>query len=137
MSTPVAGPGQYSRRTDMTQKLRDLPNPDYGEGASYKDLQKAAPMAGQPSTPPMDFASIFGNPADRVVGLGEGSMQPNIPITDGASVGPGAGVEAIAGPADEENARNKAYMIVYEYMANQPGSSDSARNLVRQMKYNL
>lgn len=131
MAIPVSGPGRFSKRTD--QPARDLPNPDYGEGKAYKQLEQGAPMAQSPALPPgTDFASLFGNPADRVTPLSAPSAQPNTPVTDGASLGPGAGPPVVN---DEQAQRLLAYMPFLEWMANQPGTSDSARNLVRQMKY--
>lgn len=37
---PVSGPGAMSKRTDggPAQKLRDLPDAQYGEAATYRDL---------------------------------------------------------------------------------------------------
>jgi hypothetical protein len=133
MAIPVSGPGKFSKRTD--QPARDLPNPDYGEGKAYKQLEQGAPMAQAPGLPGgTDFASLFGNPADRVTPLSAPSAMPNQPVTDGASLGPGAG--AIMPPQnDAQKQRIASYMPFLEWMANQPGSSDSARNLIRQMKY--
>jgi hypothetical protein len=134
MAIPVSGPGKFSQRTDK-QAVQNLPNPDYGEGKAYKQLEQSAPMAQAQGLPGgTDFASLFGNPADRVTPLSAPSAQPNTPVTDGAALGPGAG--APAPPAnDAQKQRIQSYMPFLEWMANQPGSSDSARNLVRQMKY--
>lgn len=137
MAIPVSGPGKFSKRTD--QPARDLPNPDYGEGKAYKQLEQGAAMAQAPGLPGglpagTDFNSLFGNPADRVTPLSAPSAQPNTPVTDGAALGPGAG--AVMPPTnDAQKQRIQSYMPFLEWMANQPGSSDSARNLVRQMKY--
>lgn len=135
MGTPVAGPGPLSRRTDMTQKLRDLPNADYGEGAAYRQQQKAAPMAASPDMPPQgDLAQLLGQMKPGP-GLAEPSQQPGVPVTDGAALGPGAGTDALGIQSDESKQRNAAYLVALEFMANQPGTSDSARNLVRNLKY--
>lgn len=39
---PVSGPGAMSKRTDggPVQKLRDLPDAQYGEAATFRDLQQ-------------------------------------------------------------------------------------------------
>jgi hypothetical protein len=44
---PVSGPGAGSKRTDggPVQKLRELPDANYGEAATYRDLQQSAPLA--------------------------------------------------------------------------------------------
>jgi len=135
MAIPVSGPGKFSQRTDR-QAIQNLPNPDYGEGKAYKQLEQGAPMAAAPSLPSggIDIASLLGNPADRVIPLTEASVMPGTPVTDGAALGPGAGTQA---QSDEQRQRNLAAMPFLEWMANQPGTSDSARNLIRQMKYSM
>lgn len=140
MGTPVAGPGQFSRRTDMTQKMRDLPNPDYGEGASYKALQQGAPMAASPDIRGGSLADLLGGSAPNVVSLNEGTMQPGTPVTDGASLGAGQGVEAlgISTPRSKQDLQNMANQLpVLEWMGNQPNASWGLRQLVRQIKGSL
>ncbi len=119
----------------MSQPIRDLPNPDYGEGKAYKQLQQNSPMAASPSIPgdAMDLSALFGNPADSVIPLTEGTRMPDVPVTDGAALGPG--VQPQQNVADRD--RHLANMPFLEWMANQPGTSDSARNLIRQMKYSM
>jgi hypothetical protein len=133
----VAGPGQFSRRTDkaVSQANRDLPDAGYGEQAQYQAVQQGMEGGAQPAQSP-DFASLFGNPADRVVGLGADSTMPDVPVTDGADAGPGRGSEILPGSANQEqsNATMKMYLPALEFMANQPASSDAARNLVRMLK---
>lgn len=134
MSTPVSGPGQFSKRTDKAvgQANRSLPNADYGEQAAYQEQLSGAPMAQDRGAP--DFASMFGNPAASVVGLGEDTTMPDVPVTDGADSGPGAGSEILPGGQPNPNlAKLKAYLPALEYMADN-GNSDAARNLVRQIQ---
>jgi hypothetical protein len=137
MGTPVSGPGKFSQRTDK-QPMASLNNADYGEQKAYKQLQQDAPMAASGDLPPggMDFASLFGNPASRVVPLTEDSRQPGVPVTDGANAGMGAGIEALGlTPEDAQTrAQQAAWLPAYEAMANKPGSSSAARALVRQIK---
>ena len=136
MAGEVSGPGQFSTRTDkaVTKANESLPNAGYGEAQDYQDQKSGAAM-GQ-SAGGGDFSSMFGSPAGRVTGLGEPSAQPGTPVTDGAALGAGAGTEAIAGSAtdEESKARNAAYMVALKFLANQPGSSDAARNVVRVMQ---
>lgn len=137
MSTPVSGPGQFSKRTDKAvgQANRSLPNADYGEQAQYQQQLQGAPMAQGGGTP--DFASMFGNPAAGVIGLGADTIRPDEPGTTGAALGPGAGPEVLGGGGDDtqgDSAQLKPYMLALEFMANQPGSSTAARNLVRQLR---
>lgn len=134
MAIPVSGPGKFSQRTDK-QPQQALPDAKYGEGKAYKQLEQGAPMSASPTLPPgTDFASLFGNPADRVTPMGAASAQPGTPVTDGAALGPGAG-PAVPPTNDAQKQRLASYMPFLEWMANQPGTSDAARNLVRQMKY--
>lgn len=138
MTTPVAsGPGALSRRTDTgpTQKLRDLPDADYGENATYKDLQQGAglaqsnPMAGMPS-------GGGGGGAAGVISMGAPSTMPGTPVTDGAAMGSGMGPEAMGlVPHEEQDLDGMLkYLPVYEYMANLPNASWATRNLVRKLK---
>ncbi len=84
----------------------------------------------------VDFASMFGNPAANVVPLDADSTMPDVPVTDGADAGPGRGSEILPGSANQQqsNTTLKAYLPALEFMANQPASSDAARNLVRMLK---
>lgn len=134
MGTPTSGPGQFSKRTDkaVSQANRSLPNPDYGEQAAYQEQQQGAPMAQGGGAP--DFSSMFGNPSSNVVGLGEDTTMPDVPVTDGADSGPGAGSEILPGGQPNPNlSKLKAYLPALEYMADN-GNSDAARNLVRQIQ---
>lgn len=139
MTTPVSGPGQFSQRTDkaVSNANNTLPNAQYGENADYQDLKSAAPMAnsGQIAS---SFSSLFGNPAAGVIGLNADSTMPNVPVTDGAAAGPGQGPEALSStPTSQSNLVLQSYLPALEFIANQPGSSDAARNLVRQLRSQL
>jgi hypothetical protein len=131
----VAGPGQFSKRTDKAvgEANRNLPNADYGEQAAYQEAQQGMqPQGGQG----VDFSAMFGNPAERVVPFDADSAMPETPVTDGADAGPGRGSEILSGSANQEqsNTTMKAWLPALEFMANQPASSDAARNLVRMLK---
>lgn len=136
MGTPVSGPGAFSRRTDMGQKKMDIPNADYGEQKAYQAQQGGAPMA---QSGGMDFASVFGNAADRVIPMGQESGQPNTPVTDGAALGMGAGVEAMGfqNPNQQSAAQVASWLPALEIMANKPGSSAAARAAIRRAKSQL
>lgn len=135
MAIPVSGPGKYSQRTDK-QPVRDLPNPDYGEEKVYKEQQRAAPMAQGQQTPPMDFASLFGDASSRVVPMGADS-QTSSPVTDGAALGAGAGIESLGlsqNMGEDDLKTLIPSLPVLEYMANQTGASWAMRKLVRDVK---
>jgi len=132
MTTPVSGPGQFSKRTDKAVEKADSKVPDaaYGEQKAYQEQKAGAPLA------KADFASMFGNPAQNVVPLHAPSSQPEVPVTSGAAEGPGAGVEALGLPdqSQEDMQRLVPYLPVLEFMANQPGASWAMRNVVRKTK---
>lgn len=136
MSTP-SGPGQFSKRTDkaVSEANRSLPNADYGEQAQYQDQLQGAPMAQDVSG--MNFNDLFGNAAGNVTPLDADSAMPDVPVTDGADAGPGAGSEVLSSSQSLANTYMASYLPVLEYMASRPGSSDSARNLVRVLKSKL
>jgi hypothetical protein len=137
---PASGPGRLSRRTDggPGQKIRDLPNAEYGEGKAFEDVQTGAPLnladgaltpsAGGPPAAPVD-----------VVGFGAPSAMPGMPVTSGAALGPGAGVDALGlmddqQTYDEDRKRLAAYLPALEYIANGPNALPSMRALVRKIK---
>lgn len=137
MGTPVSGPGAYSKRTDtaVSNANNSLPNAGYGEAKAYEEQRTGAPVAQSGGAPAISLADMFQGMGQDVVPLGADSTQPDVPVTDGASAGPGAGLEALgSGAPDPGLQRQKMYLPVWEFLANQPGSSDSARNLIRQIK---
>jgi len=136
---PVSGPGKFSQRTDkaVSNANTNLPNAGYGENADFQDLRAGAPMASSPGVP-SDIGSLMGAMRPEAIGLGEPTSQPDVPVTDGAALGPGAGMEAISPPPqDPATGRNQSWMAALMFMADQPNSSDAARNAVRALKSNL
>lgn len=134
---PVSGPGALSKRTDggPGQPVRVPTGGQYGDATQLAQLQKAAPLAasgGDQAAPGLLAGlSIPTGPA-----FGAPSMQPATPVTDGAPSGAGAGPEALGLPvqADQDMQALQAYLPVLEHMANQPGASAAARNMVRVIK---
>lgn len=136
MGTPVSGPGPFSQRTDK-QPQQTLPNANYGENKDYQELQSGAPMAADSGAIAGSFNQLFGNPASSVVGLGADSTMPDVPVTDGAAQGPGQGPEALSSSQTAQTNYMASYLPALEFLANQPGSSDAARNIVRLLKSQL
>lgn len=138
MGTPVSGPGQFSQRTDtaVSNANTTLPDAQYGENRDFQEQRQAAPMATSGNIA-QSFNSLFGNPASSVIGLGADSQMPDVPVTDGAALGPGQGPEALSSTQSQQSQYMASYLPALEFLANQPGSSDSARNLVRQLKSQL
>jgi len=77
---------------------------------------------------------MFGGAGANVTGLGEDTTQPDVPVTDGAASGAGAGPEVLSStqPSGQMD-KLKAYLPALMYMADS-GNSDAARNLVRQIQ---
>jgi hypothetical protein len=134
---PVSGPGALSKRTDGGpggQPVRAPSGGAYGDRQALEQMQQAAPLS---ATPGGDVGAPEAAPVDaNVIGFDQPSQQPDTPVTAGAVLGAGPGPEALGLPnqSDEDMRRLIAYLPVFEHMANQPGSSKSARNLVRQLK---
>jgi hypothetical protein len=141
---PVSGPGQLSQRTDGgpgKQPIRTPTGGGYGEAQQLTGLQQAAPLAESPGggdTPRAALLAALGAGAGggNVVGFNEPTQLPDVPVTDGAASGPGAGLEALnlSNQKDEDMQALLYYLPVFEMMANVPGSSRAMRNLVRQLK---
>src|SRR5882757_8760460 len=123
---PVSGPGAMSKRTDGgpgKQPVRAPSGGAYGERQNLEQLQQGAPLSASPGG---DAAS--GSPVDQtagLIGLGEPSQQPDVPVTAGAATGDGPGMEALGLPnqPDEDMRKLVQYLPVFEHMANQVGSS--------------
>lgn len=133
---PVSGPGALSKRTDggPGQPVRAPSGGAYGDRQELEQLQQGAALSASPggdaaSGPPVDVTA-------GLIGLGEPSQQPDVPVTAGAAAGAGPGLEALGLPnqPDEDLRRLVQYLPVLEHMASQQGASNSARNLVRSLK---
>lgn len=135
MGTPTSGPGQFSQRTDKAvgNANSTLPNAAYGENKDFQEQKAGAPMAQPPGG--MDIGSLMGSMAPEAVGLGEPTSMDSVPVTDGAALGPGAGMEVLSQPdTSAATAQSKSWLVAMEWLANQPGTSDANRNLIRNMK---
>jgi len=138
----VAGPGQFSKRTDkaVAGANRNLPDAGYGEQAQYQAAQQGMEGGAQPAqqvdVQGMNFNDLFGDAASRVTPLSAPTTQPNVPVTAGAASGAGPGTEALNLPDQraEDLQRLNGWMPVLEFMANQPGASWAMRNYLRQVK---
>lgn len=136
---PVSGPGRLSKRTDggPAQKLRDIPSQSYGDAQQFKSLEQAAPMAANDVTASGGGAPPA--PAD-IIPLGAPSARPNEPVTAGAPMGAGPGLESLGLSNPDEQVRQQdaqqlaQYLPVLEYVSNLPGSTPSMRAMVRRIK---
>lgn len=118
---PVSGPGRLSRRTDRSpqQKIRTLPDAQYGEASEFNSLQKQAPLANTPKTPdgaPVAPGTQPGSmPLSSVIPLNAPTQRPDEPVTAGSNFGPGPGPEALGNAsgqaADYSSARSTLQSI--------------------------
>lgn len=134
---PVSGPGALSKRTDSGpgQPVRVPTGGAYGDATQLRQQEQAAPMAASGGDTPAP-GLLAGMALPTGPGLAAPTQQPGTPVTDGAASGPGAGPEALGLPVqqDQDMQALLAYLPVFEHMANVPGSSAAARNMVRQIK---
>lgn len=136
---PVSGPGALSKRTDggpgAKQPMRVPTGGTYGQAQQMQQIQQGAPM-GASGGGDAAGGMLQGLAIPEGPGAHAPSQQPDVPVTDGAALGPGAGPEALGlqSQPDEDLARLVQYLPVFEHLANQPGSSKAARNLVRELK---
>lgn len=141
---PVSGPGALSRRTDggpgdSKQPIRVPTGGGYGDATQLQQDQQGAPLAASPGgdvAPGGNPSVLAGLTMPAGPGLADGTTRPDEPVTAGAASGPGAGPEALGIPDQEAQdvQRLAAYLPVFEHMGNQPGSSNAARNLIRDIK---
>lgn len=119
-------PGALSQRTDMRpQGAMQLPDAAYGEQQDFQQIQGGAPMQGTPVMPPP-------------TGLMAPTERPDEPVTAGAPVGPGPGMESL--PRDDVYGNDMKmlakYMPQFESMAMEESTPESFRLFVRYVRAN-
>lgn len=132
---PASGPGAQSKRTDggPAQKLRDLPDAQYGEAATFRSLQEQAPLAQSPSgkAPRPSAGAGAGSP---VTPLSAPSTRPDEPVTAGLGKG-GAGLDGLAQAQEQGDLdRLRRYLPALVEMANRPDATPGFRNYVRLLR---
>lgn len=144
---PVSGAGALSARTDGgpadKQVIRNLSNLPYGEGQEFQSIEQAAPMEAAPkmstSAAPVREAAQQATPQQRTaIPFGMETMQPDVPVTDGAELGAGRGMEALGlnNPNVDQEYRAKlaSYMPVLSYVAGRSDTSPETRAVIRQLR---
>lgn len=113
--------------------MMDLPDAEYGAGKAFREIQSGAPMgAGMAkSQPSMGAPDMSG-----VVPLGAETAQPDVPVTDGAAMGPGADMGALGLPenldkVDAEDLRQ--YLPVLIDIANRDSTPRGTKMFVRRL----
>lgn len=106
---PVSGPGAASARTDggPSQPIRSLPDGGYGDNKAFRELQQSAPLPNMPSAP-AGGGGGGGNPLASIIGLDAPTQFGDEPVTNGAALGDGAGVDALGIPDPDSPAERKA-----------------------------
>lgn len=132
----VAGPGQFSKRTDRAvgDANRNLPDAGYGEQAQYQAAQEGMQKPQEVNVQGMNFSDLFGNPAAGVTPLDAESTRPEEPVTQGADLGAGEDSSVLSSSQKETDQTMASYLFALKFIADRPGTSDSARNLVRNLR---
>jgi hypothetical protein len=132
--TPPGGPGQFSRRTDgqqiATPGLAGSPDLQFGDIEKLRGSMKMNPLpAGTPQPRP--------NPVQRRptgAPTSQGGIPPHLldmppegpqPMTQGLSVGPGAGPEVLDASTPSPDIRE----LILESLARRMGNPDASRLL--------
>ena len=140
----VNGRGGNGQSGNATQAAKYVPGLPYGEGQALMETQGAAPLAAAPSieqsSMPLGLASAAAS--QPVIGLNEPSGRPNEPVTAGAGIGAGPGMDALGPSPDQtfnkqlqaDNQRLVQYLPSLEQMANDPSASNTFRNFIQYLK---
>ena len=137
----VSARGGNGQSGDATQAAKYVPGLPYGEGQALMQTQQASPLAAAPSIEQSGMPSGLASAAasQPLTPLNAPSTRPEEPVTAGADMGAGPGMEALGLPNNaalmNQDVQNMAKYIPYlESVANQPESSNAVRLLVRYLK---
>jgi len=134
---PMNVSGTGGKGQSGTQAAKYYSGLPYGQGQAMLESQRAAPMAGTTTAPLMNPIDSF----PQATPFSEPSTMPNVPVTDGAAIGAGAGAEALMLPKEQDNDVEKQRLLSYlpalESAAQSPNSSQAFRNYVRILRANL
>jgi hypothetical protein len=136
--------GGNGQSGDATQAAKYVPGLPYGEGQALMQAQQSAPLAAAPSIEQSGMPSGLASAAasQPVVGLNEPSARPDEPVTAGAGMGAGPGMDALGPSPDQtfnkqlqaDNQRLVQYLPSLEQMANDPSASNTFRNFIQYLK---
>jgi len=103
------------------QAPMDIPDAEYGEQSEFQEIQGGAPMAGAAAPP---------------TGILEGTLHPELPVTDGANYGPGVGSDAIQTPDTmrADIALIASYLPALERVEKRDDTPESFRRFVRYVR---
>lgn len=129
---PLGGNGQSG-----TQAATYIPGMGYGEGKKTLEGQRAAKLAGNP------VANVPGAMAPRsmagmdAIPLTAPTTEPGVPVTNGAALGKGDGLEALNLPTTPQESDNPEINLirqnyqVMEWWAQQPGATQATKDYVK------
>ncbi len=143
-NNPMNVNGRGGNGQSGTQAARYVSGLPYGEGQALMATQEAAPLAAAPSIEQSGMPSGLASAAasQPVIGLNEPSARPDEPITAGAPLGPGPGMEALGPTVSqkfetqliEDNRKLLEFLPSLESMANDPSSSTTFRGFIQYLK---
>lgn len=129
----------YTQRTDLNedrQPIRAISD-GYGTAKASEDAQRIAPLpaAGGPPSPGGQGGGAAATPwsPPALVPLNAESRYPDRPVTNGLSLGPGAGPEILE-PQVQPLERFRPLLPVMELAASRPGVSEETRNVIRRLR---
>jgi hypothetical protein len=145
---PVSGPGSLSQRTDggpadmAKQAAKTTTGFPWGEGETFMQQQNAAPMAAAPSIEQSSMPSGLASAAasQPLIPLNSPSQWSDTPVTDGAELGPGRGMEALglANVNPQADAQVLAqYFPILDSMARKENVPESFRVFVSALRGRL
>jgi hypothetical protein len=143
-NNPMKVNGRGGNGQSGTQAAKYVSGLPYGEGQELMNIQESAPLAAAPSIEQSGMPSGLASAAasQPVIPLTERSMRPDEPITAGAALGPGPGMDAL-GPSVsqkfetqliEDNRKLLDFLPSLEAMANDPSSSNTFRGFIQYLK---
>jgi hypothetical protein len=135
---PVSGPGKLSRRTDGRQPIQQLPDAAYGEQATFRQDQQGAPMAASPGG--AEAGGVMPADLSGVVPMNAPTQQPDEPVTAGAAMGAGPGVDSlgVTNPDNDPSVQQlRTILPTIELMANSPFAGPAFRQFVRRARASL
>jgi hypothetical protein len=143
-NNPMNVNGRGGNGQSGTQAAKYVSGLPYGEGQALMATQEAAPLAAAPSIEQSSMPSGLASAAasQPVVGLNEPSARPDEPVTAGAGMGAGPGMDALGPSPDQtfnkqlqaDNQRLVQYLPSLEQMANDPSASNTFRNFIQYLK---
>jgi hypothetical protein len=123
----VSGPGKYAKRTDR------IPANSYGDQTELGQIASGAPIAQTPDTKGMPMGQMQTAAAQGpVTPLFAPTERPDVPITNGIDMGPGAGSDALAMNQIQQDDKDivAKYLPSLTAMASQQDTPKSFRSFV-------